>query len=85
VSARFEVVRTDVEQPWHARFTAGNGEEVWRSSENYTTKGHARSAILVLAMAFGRSASVDKVALHVTDSAGETRVVPIHYFDERVP
>lgn len=47
VSARFEVVRTDAEQPWHARLVAGNNETVW-TTEKYASKAGAENAIRVL-------------------------------------
>lgn len=42
--ARFEVVRTDADQSWHARFRAANGRIVWHT-ENYTRRGRAVAAI----------------------------------------
>lgn len=47
MSARFEIVRTDAAQPWHARFVAANGRIVW-TTENYTRKGTADAAIAAL-------------------------------------
>ena len=44
MSARFEVVRTDAEQPWHARFRASNGKVVW-VTENYARRNGALNAI----------------------------------------
>lgn len=41
MSARFELVRTDAEQPWHVRFVAPNGRIVW-TTEQY---GRRKSAI----------------------------------------
>jgi uncharacterized protein YegP (UPF0339 family) len=51
---RFEVVRTDAEQPWHARIVAANGKILF-SSENY---GRRRDALAAVAAAFG-AAGVD--------------------------
>jgi uncharacterized protein YegP (UPF0339 family) len=42
--ARFEIVRTDAPQPWHARFIAANGRKVW-TTENYASKTTALNAI----------------------------------------
>jgi len=51
MSARFEIVRTDGGQPWHARYIASNGRIVW-STEQYVEKRHAKNAIAVVAQAF---------------------------------
>jgi uncharacterized protein YegP (UPF0339 family) len=45
--ARFEIVRTDAEQPWHGRFVAGNGRIVW-TTETYTRRGRVMDAIALL-------------------------------------
>lgn len=45
MSARFEIVRTDADQPWHARFRAWNGRIQW-STENYTRRRGAERAVL---------------------------------------
>jgi len=47
MSARFEVVRTDAEQPWHARFIAENNEPVW-STENLVHREDAVAAVHIL-------------------------------------
>jgi uncharacterized protein YegP (UPF0339 family) len=52
VSAHWEIVQTDAPQPWHVRLVAGNGNVVL-SSENYTRRRRAESAIAVAAEAFG--------------------------------
>lgn len=44
MGTRFEIVQTDAEQPFHARFIAANGETVW-TSENYADKRDAQHAI----------------------------------------
>jgi uncharacterized protein YegP (UPF0339 family) len=41
---RFEVVRTDAAQPWHARFRAANGRVIF-STENYARRRGAENAI----------------------------------------
>ena len=41
---RFEIVRTDADQPWHARFRAANGRIVW-VTENYRRRDSAAAAI----------------------------------------
>lgn len=51
MSARFEIVRTDAEQPWHARFRAENGRVVW-STENYARRKTAINAVCVIAREF---------------------------------
>lgn len=43
-AARFEIVRTDAPQPWHARFRAANGRIVW-TTENYSRRGRAVAAV----------------------------------------
>lgn len=44
MSARFEIVRTNAAQPWHARFVAANGRVVW-VTENYHRRKAALNAI----------------------------------------
>jgi uncharacterized protein YegP (UPF0339 family) len=44
VSARFEIVRSDAVQPWHARFVAANGRIVW-TTEKYARRVGALRAI----------------------------------------
>jgi uncharacterized protein YegP (UPF0339 family) len=46
-AARFEIVHTDAEQPWHGRFVAGNGRIVW-TTETYTRRGRVMDAIRLL-------------------------------------
>lgn len=48
---RFEIVRTDAPQPWHARFRAANGRIVW-VTENYGRQKAARRAIEVVVGGF---------------------------------
>lgn len=50
--AHFEVVRTSAPQPWHVRLIASNGS-VMLTSENYTRRSAALTAIAVAAEAFG--------------------------------
>ena len=57
MSARFEVVRTDAEQPWHVRYRAANGK-VQFTSENYTRRHRAVWAIANLAHAFSPTGQV---------------------------
>jgi uncharacterized protein YegP (UPF0339 family) len=45
---RFEIVQTDAEQPWLARMIGANGEQVWRTSENYVERQGAAHAIRLL-------------------------------------
>lgn len=44
---RFEIVRTNAEQPWHARFRAANGRVVW-VTETYTRRRAAVEAVLTI-------------------------------------
>lgn len=50
--SRFEIVRSDAAQPWHARFVARNGRIIF-STENYTRRQGALNAITLLASVFG--------------------------------
>lgn len=47
MSARFEIVRTDAEQPWHARFRAANGRIVW-TTENYSRRDDAIRSLTII-------------------------------------
>lgn len=47
-AARFEVVRTDAKQSWHARYRAANGRIVW-TTENYTRRRACLAAIETIA------------------------------------
>lgn len=60
MSARFEIVQTNAEQPWHARFVAANGEAVW-STENYADVRGAEDAVALLADALGSEALFEGV------------------------
>lgn len=58
-AARFEIVRTDAEQPWHARFRAANGRIVW------TTEKYARRNAAVLAVhQFGKPIKANRLWEH---------------------
>jgi len=48
---RFEIVRTDAEQPWHARMIASNGKKVF-TSETYHRRNGALNAIAVAVSEF---------------------------------
>lgn len=50
--SHFEIVRTDADQPFHARLVAGNGQIVMHS-ENYADARAALTAVAVAAEAFG--------------------------------
>lgn len=52
MSARFEIVRTNAPQPWHARYIAPNGRTLW-TTETYTRRGSALNAISSVVEAFG--------------------------------
>lgn len=87
MSGRFEVVRTDAEQPWHARFAAANGRIVW-TTEQYARRAGALTAIHAIAAAFspyGQTRMLDghvKVLIeHIGDIAHS---VEIRDVDERV-
>lgn len=49
--SRFELVRTDADQPWHARFRASNGAIVW-TTENYARRKRALRAIEIIVDGF---------------------------------
>lgn len=76
-AARFEIVQTDAEQPWHARRIAGNGRKRW-ASENFV---HRRAAVDV----------IEDAAQHLIERApdGSLRVMhgrertEVRYVDER--
>lgn len=87
MTARFEICRTDAEQPWHARLIV-NGRKTWRV-ENLTRQVGAERAILSLMHATtGRAWKLrwnvrgeEKVLVHLgTDHVHQLHV---HYFDER--
>lgn len=50
---RIEIVRTDAEQPWHARMKGDNGKIVWTTGENYVDRRGAEDAIAFAANGFG--------------------------------
>lgn len=78
MSARFEIVRTDAAQPWHARFRAANGRVVW-TTENYARRSSALSAIDLLASG-GITLGVDgRLRIRLCDSL----VLEIRQIDER--
>lgn len=85
----FEIVRTDAEQPFHARLQARNGELTW-STENYTDLESANAAIGYLASLFSPTAKATVYADHVQvwlDQAelGQKLAVQILHLDERTP
>lgn len=59
---RFEIVRTDAPQQWHARFVAANGKVVW-TTENYARRNGALKAIGSLAQALNAWLAEDWVRL----------------------
>lgn len=64
--ARFEIVRTHADQPWHVRYRDDNNEIVW-STENYLNRTSAKNAIDTLPLVDG----VDVVDVDETgDDAG---------------
>lgn len=90
MSARFEIVRTDAKQPWHARFVGENGVPVW-VTENYTRMVGAERAVVSILRGVGVPA--DHLAWNVKDVEKVIRdqwcaVIPsaplVKYLDERV-
>lgn len=90
--ARIDIVRTDAEQPFHARFVASNGQTVvW--SENYADRRDALSAIAGVAEGFGITMSrppeentdpeVAELGLYGETPEGVIHVYPIRDVDER--
>lgn len=49
--SHLEIVTTDAEQPYLARLVADNGEQVWRTSENYADIRTAERAVCIAAEA----------------------------------
>lgn len=86
MSAHFEIVRTDADQPWHARLIV-NAEITWRT-ENLTRKVGAERAILSLARIFGW-VDPDLGKWSVTESSlldsrpDGPNAVTVEYVDER--
>lgn len=95
--SHFAIVHTDAEQPYLVRFFADDGEEVFRSSENYTDLRAAERAVCIMAEAFyvGDASLIAEV---VRALDGRKRIqmsrggrpsvhlsVPIVYADERAP
>jgi uncharacterized protein YegP (UPF0339 family) len=68
MSARFEVVRTDAEQPWHARFIAANGRIVW-TTENYGRRRDAVAAVMLIgdAPSYSNGRDADLIELRDVD------------------
>jgi uncharacterized protein YegP (UPF0339 family) len=88
-AARFEIVRTDAPQPWHARVIAGNGKKRW-VTENYTHRRAAVAAIDGLAAIFYGHVMDDEegvTCLSARDSWNKTSraVAEIREIDERQP
>jgi uncharacterized protein YegP (UPF0339 family) len=52
MTSRFEIVQTDADQPWHARFIAANGEPIW-TTESYADRSDAVHAVELLVEAIG--------------------------------
>jgi len=50
--SRFEIVRSDAPQQWHARFRAANGRIVW-TTEQYHRRAAALNAIVAFTREFG--------------------------------
>lgn len=80
MSARFEIVRSDAPEPWHARFIAANGRIVW-TTEQYSRSSGARNAIASIADVF--RARFALAATQLRDEWG-IPVIEIRDVDERV-
>jgi uncharacterized protein YegP (UPF0339 family) len=83
MSARFEIVETDAEQPWHVRLIAENGEPI-STGENHTRADAARRAVEVEAELFGYQVLTWDhlgVAL-VHEETGWSMHLPVTYVDE---
>lgn len=90
--SRFEIAQTDAEQPWLSRFIGDNGEQIWRTSENYAHRQDAERAIEIwLAAVFigdvalvraGDTAQV-KVINPADGGSTYTLSVPVIYLNER--
>lgn len=88
MSARFEVVRSDAEQPWHARLRV-NGEITWWT-EQYARKVGAERAVRSLVAAVHELRVRDvQIVTNVPGIESVVRVPPwtpaglIAYVDER--
>lgn len=86
MTARFEVVRTDAVQPWHARFRAANGRIVW-TTEQYARRAGALTAIASIAGAFSESGyavlRTTYVKILIDWPSDRAHSVDIAYLDER--
>lgn len=89
MTARFEVVRSDAPQPWHARIVASNGR-VLMSSETYSRKHAAEQVVLSVARILGFDAhdlrwNVEGVEKIMVNRAGNyLGFAPlVEYVDER--
>lgn len=74
---RFEIVRTDAPEPWHARFRAANGQIVW-TSETYRQKASAVRALDVLARFFSPTGQAWVSNVRV----GNERTIEVRYGSE---
>lgn len=77
-SARFEIVRTDAVQPWHARFRAANGRIVW-TTENYRRRNAAHDALFH----FGRFMYADSTPWPLALLTQRYGSIEVRYVDER--
>ena len=76
---RFEIVRTDAAQPWHARYRAANGRIVW-TTETYARRDGAVNALWSLVLPLdSRVTAVGVRSIHYAVPPVEVRDV-----DERV-
>lgn len=73
---RFEIVRTDASQPWHARFRAANGRIVW-TTENYSRRRDAVAAIKCIGDAPRYSDGKDADLIEVIDVDDRVVLPPV--------
>lgn len=86
MSARFEIVRTDAEQPWHARLIV-SGRITWRV-ENLTRQIGAERAIEsllreVAGETWGLRWNVEGVEKVAVSDSGIMHPLVVKYLDER--
>jgi uncharacterized protein YegP (UPF0339 family) len=82
---RFEVVRTDAQQPWHARLRSANGRITW-TTENYWNEQSAHRAVGRMVRMFGGFVDGDAAYTYVGDDGSfSSRVhrADIRIVDER--
>lgn len=96
--SHFEIVTTDSTQPHLVRLMGDNGEEIFKSSENYAEKAGAERAVCIAAEAFyrGYAELIDnddndqvpdgekRIRVGSSELGGSSSLsVPVVYVDER--